>query len=178
MLTLKYARACHAQQEELFREIGEQVRMRQEGQILLVPDQISHEMERQLCLSCGDSVSLYAEVLTISQLANRVLSETGGSAAPILDDGGRVLVMNLAFHSVASELQYYRGKEEIPDFLKDLLRTYDELESGMVRAEEFLKLSEQIEMQEKRKFHDLGLIFQAYDAFTSQLQNDPKMIYT
>ena len=54
-------------------------------QILMVPEQQSHEAERALCRFGGDSVSLYAEVLSFTRLANRVFSVYGGLAAPALD---------------------------------------------------------------------------------------------
>lgn len=52
-------------------------------QVLLVPEQQSHEAERALCRAGGDGVSLYAEVLSFSRLANRVISQAaawGGGA--------------------------------------------------------------------------------------------------
>ncbi len=45
-------------------------------QILIVPEQHSHSMERQLCAIGGSRVSLFAEVLSFSRLANRVFSGT------------------------------------------------------------------------------------------------------
>ena len=58
-------------------------------QILIVPEQHSHSMERQLCAIGGSRVSLFAEVLSFTRLANRVFSVYGGLAAPALDGGGR-----------------------------------------------------------------------------------------
>ena len=47
-------------------------------QVLLVPEQNSHEAERALCKVGGNGVSLYAEVLSFSRLANRVFLAAGG----------------------------------------------------------------------------------------------------
>ena len=49
-------------------------------QILIVPEQHSHSMERQLCAIGGSRVSLFAEVLSFTRLANRVFSVYGGLA--------------------------------------------------------------------------------------------------
>ncbi len=51
-------------------------------QVLIVPEQQSHEAERALCRAGGDRVSLYAEVLSFSRLANRVFLAAGGRGAP------------------------------------------------------------------------------------------------
>ena len=56
--------------------------------LVIVPEQYSHETERKLCKLGGDGVSDRAEVLTFSRLAQRVFQELGGSARPVLDQGG------------------------------------------------------------------------------------------
>lgn len=62
-----------------------------ERYILLVPEQYSHEAERELCAVCGDGLSLYAEVLSFTGLAREISSECGGAANEYLDKGGRLL---------------------------------------------------------------------------------------
>ena len=49
------------------------------GQILVTPEQFSHDAERLLCARGGDGISRYAEVLSFSRLASRVFSIEGGS---------------------------------------------------------------------------------------------------
>ena len=65
-------------------------------QILMVPEQQSHEAERALCRFGGAGVSLYAEVLSFSRLSNRVFLAAGGMGEPELDAGGRILMMQRA----------------------------------------------------------------------------------
>ena len=57
-------------------------------QVLMVPEQQSHEAERALCRMGGDGVSRYAEVLSFSRLANRVFQTAGGLGEEELDAGG------------------------------------------------------------------------------------------
>ena len=73
--------------------------------LLIVPEQYSHETERQLCRVGGDAVSARTEVLTFSRLAQRVFQEQGGSARPVLDKGGRLLLMHLAVQRVSAALK-------------------------------------------------------------------------
>ena len=65
------------------------------GSLVIVPEQYSHVMERRLCEMGGVSGSARCEVLTFSRLAHRVFQEWGGSARPVLDRGGRLLLMHL-----------------------------------------------------------------------------------
>ena len=46
-------------------------------QVLIVPEQHSHDMERRLCAIGGSPVSRYAEVLSFTRLADRVFSAGG-----------------------------------------------------------------------------------------------------
>lgn len=76
-------------------------------QVLVVPEQHSHDMERRLCAIAGNRVSGWAEVLSFTRMAGRVFSVTGGLAAPALDAGGRLLLMYTALQGVSSQLRVY-----------------------------------------------------------------------
>ena len=92
MLRLMIGRAGCGKTTELLRRLVEAGKSR--PQILLVPEQQSHEMERALCRVGGDGASLYGEVLSFSRLANRIFLAAGGMGEPELDQGGRVLLID------------------------------------------------------------------------------------
>jgi len=77
------------------------------AQVLIVPEQQSHEAERALCHVGGAEVSRYAEVLSFSRLANRVLQAAGGLGEEELDPGGRLLLMYQAVKAVSPQLTVY-----------------------------------------------------------------------
>lgn len=79
MLHLLYGPAASGKTDLLMGRIRTAVAARTPGQVLLVPEQYSHEAERALCAACGDSLSLYAEVLSFTGLARRVAAETGAA---------------------------------------------------------------------------------------------------
>lgn len=56
---------------EVLNRITADIRNRRLGQILLVPELISHDTERRLCAAAGDTASRYAEVLSFPQLLRR-----------------------------------------------------------------------------------------------------------
>ena len=97
--------------------IAEDVKARKGGRILIVPELISHDMERRLAASCGDTASRYAEVLSFSRLARRASQELSFAIEECLDNGGRVAAMAAATRNVISKLKSYAGLLSKPEFL-------------------------------------------------------------
>ena len=144
------------------------------SQILIVPEQHSHDMERALCRVGGNSVSLHAEVLSFTRLANRVFSACGGLAAPTLDQGGRLLLLYAALKSVADQLKVYQRPSRKPAFLNSLLATVDELKSCCITPEQLWEAGGDIGGGEGDKLSDLSLIYGAYEAMTARRWADPR----
>ena len=153
-------------------------RMKQEGprrrQILLVPEQASHEMERLFCQVGGNSAGQYGEVLSFTRLEHRVLSQSGGLAENVLDDGGRILVMYAALQAVLGNLTVYAMPSRKPEFLTSLLSTVDELKSCCITPDQLEDIAEDTEGLAGQKLRDLSLIYGAYDMMTSQGRLDPR----
>ena len=55
MLRLLLGKDWKALRREILAQIGENVAARQEGNVLIVPELISHEMVRALCAAAGTS---------------------------------------------------------------------------------------------------------------------------
>ena len=143
-------------------------------QVLIVPEQQSHEAERALCRAGGDRVSLYAEVLSFSRLANRVFLAAGGMGEPELDAGGRLLLMHQAVKAVSDQLTVYARPSRRPVFLESLLATADELKSSCVQPELLLQAGHELPGPEGEKLRDLGLIYGTYQAMTARTALDPR----
>ena len=111
-------------------------------QVLIVPEQHSHALERRLCAVAGNSVSLHAEVLSFTRLASRVFSVRGGLAEPTLDAGGRLLLMDVALKSVADQLKVYARPSRKPQFLSQLAATVDECKSAAITPLQLLEVSQ------------------------------------
>ncbi|MEG1720761.1 MAG: PD-(D/E)XK nuclease family protein, partial [Pseudoflavonifractor sp.] len=143
-------------------------------QVLIVPEQHSHEMERRLCAIGGNRVSQYAEVLSFTRLAGRVASVTGGIAAPTLDAGGRLLLMYTALQTVASQLKVYGKPSKKPEFLAGMIATVDELKSCCITSAHLWQAGEDADGAEGDKLLDLSLIYGAYEALTARQGADPR----
>ncbi len=141
--------------------------------ILIVPEQYSHEAERYLSLCCGDSISLYGEVLSFSRLCGRVFQTVGGGGAS-LDAGGKMLVMELAVKSAAGKLKIYGGISRRPEFLKELIAASDEFKTCRVNTEKLWDAGESASGSIGDKLHDLALILGSYDAIAARTALDPR----
>ena len=111
---------------EVLARLSRDVQHRRPGRILMVPELISHETERALCRSAGDTASRYAEVLSFTRLARRAAEQAGSGAMECLDGGGRVVAMAAAARQLASRLKAYAAVETKPEFLTQLIDGVDE----------------------------------------------------
>jgi len=172
MLKLILGRAGTGKTTQVLRRLCEQGRER--PQILIVPEQRSHETERALCAAGGPTVSTYAEVLSFSRLASRIFQSAGGSGVTELDAGGRLLLMHKAVRQTAADLTVYRRPSQKASFLKSLLDTVDELKNSGVQPEVLVRAGEDKGGQEGDRLRDLGLLCGAYQALTTQIALDPR----
>ena len=143
-------------------------------QLLIVPEQYSHDTERMLCKALGNAGANRAEVLSFTRLYNRICDRAGGGAAPCLDAGGRLLLMRAAVKEVGESLSVYRTPSRKSSFLSGLIATADECKSYRVTPEQLLDAAELVGGMEGNKLRDLGLIFGAYDAMTARIAADPR----
>ncbi len=142
------------------------------GQILMVPEQYSHDMERTLCAVGGDSICLSAEVLSFSRLASRVCSLYGGVSRRNLDHGGRLVAMSLAMESVGSRLKLYGVSRKKPEFLLRILAALDEFKSACISAEQIRRASAGAGGQLAVKLEELALIAESFDAVCAAMGQD------
>ena len=178
MLKLILGRAGTGKSADMLKTIAQRADSR--PQVLIVPEQHSHDAERNLCAVAGNAVSLHAEVLSFTRLASRVFSVHGGLAEPTLDAGGRLLLMDVALKAVAEELRVYARPSRKPQFLAQLAATVDECKAASITAQRLLEVSGELEAEQGKpgeigdKFYDLSLILGAYDAFTETKGADPR----
>lgn len=170
MLNILYTRAGQDSRAALLERMGES---RVRRCILLVPDQYSHECERAMCRALGSGASRRCEVLSFTRLARRLCDLCGGGAEPVLDAGGRMLLLYAALRQVSDSLKFYRAPSRKPAFLNSLLATIDECCSYGVAPEELMELGAGQGGSQGDKWQDIGLICQAYLDLCAHSAADP-----
>ena len=173
MLTLIFGRQGSGKSAYLYQLAAQAARKGVTGQIFLVPETHSHEAERRLCQAGGDSISLSCEVLTFRRLANRVFAAAGGLADRVLDEGGRILLMQRAFESVRTAMHYYVGAAS-PELLSGFVQIIDEFKSCRLESGILEPLLTDLDPVLANKLQDLLLIQAAYDAQCAGQYTDPR----
>lgn len=174
MLTLLIGTDWVANRDAVLQRIAKDVQDKQCGCILMVPELISHDMERRLCVVAGDTASRYAEVLSFSRLASRVSDTVGHVKQECLDNGGRVVAMAAAARQLHSKLKAYASVETRPEFLTGLLDAVDEFKRCCILSGDLMAASKQTQGSLAQKLEELSLLLEAYDSLCQQGKRDPR----
>ena len=158
MLRLLLGKDWKVLRRKILSEVSGNVAARQEGTVLIVPELISHEMERALCAAAGDTASRYAEVLSFSRLCRAVAEEVGCAGMQCLDNGGRVVAMAAAARQLSSRLKAYAALESKPEFLKELVDAVDEFKRCCITPEELKTAAARTAGSLAQKLEELGLL--------------------
>ena len=172
-LRIIYGKASSGKTKMIMEEIRAAVEKKQGGIILLVPEQYSHECERELAAVCGPQLSLYAEVLSFTGLSRRIAAETGGVSTDYLDDAGKLLSMSLAAENCRGKLSYYGSTIGRSEIRNSLVKTSDELKMRCIKPEALAEAAEKTKGALSRKLGDLSTIISAYEAVVSNGKADP-----
>ena len=174
MLTLLLGVDWTENRNAIFKMLAQDVADQKNGRILMVPELISHDTERRLCVCAGDTASRFAEVLTFTRLAQRVSDFTRLGAPECLDNGGRLVAMAAATRQLHSKLKAYGAVETRPEFLTGLLDAVDEFKRCCISPEDLSAAALKTEGSFAQKLEELSLILAAYDSICSRGKRDPR----
>lgn len=162
LIRLIVGRAGSGKTTHIMHDIARRIKNGEKPLTLIVPEQYSHNAERQLLGIVGDSLSLHGEVLSFKRLASRVFEELG-SGLPQLDAGGELLVLYQSLRAVADRLEIYGESQKRVQFLSALHSTITELRSSAISSEALFEAADDNGALSK-KLRDLGLILEAFEA--------------
>ena len=174
MLELILGKDWTMSRNEILSRIASDVQNRLGGRILMVPELISHDMERRLCDTAGDTASRYAEVVSFTRLARRVADSVPCALEPCLDNGGRVVAMAAAARQLHSRLKAYAAVETKSEFLSELLDAVDEFKRCCITPADLKAAAKQTQGSLSQKLEELSLLMDAYDALCSRGKRDPR----
>jgi len=174
MLYLLLGKDWTVNREEILKRVARDVRDRKGNRILMVPELVSHETERDLCMEAGDTASRYAEVLSFTRLARRVADTMGSAAVECLDNGGRVVAMAAAARQLSSRLKAYAAVETKPEFLTGLIDGVDEFKRCCISSQDLNRAAEETGGSLAQKLEELALLMEGYDSLCSRGKRDPR----
>lgn len=172
MLTVYLGADWTVNRDAVLNDVAKAVFNRIPGNVLIVPELISHEMERLLCEKASATASRYAEVLPFTRLYTRVCEQIGIGTQECLDQGGRVVAMASSVRQLHSRLKSYASVESRPEFLTGLVEAVDEFKRCCISADELMQASGQTEGVLAQKLEELSLIYQTYDGLCANGKRD------
>ena len=111
MLTLLLGTDWVANRDAILTMVANDVAAEKGKRIVLVPELISHDIERRLSAASGDTCSRFAEVLSFTRLVRSVADYTAHGIMPCLDNAGRLAAMASATRQLHSKLKSYASVE-------------------------------------------------------------------
>lgn len=142
--------------------------------VLIVPEQFSFESERAVLKKLGDRAALDVSVISFSRLCDEVGRKIGGIAGTALNNSDKVIFMNRALRSVASELKTWKRYCRSVSFARTMLDTIGEFKINAITSEQLEAAAENAEsFSLKAKLADIALIYKTYDLMTGERFIDP-----
>jgi len=160
--------------------IREELRRRPEGPplLLLVPEQATFQMERELADSPDLSGFIRAHVISFSRLVYRVLETAGGTARPRIGELGRRMLLRSLLLQNEGNLRVFGGYSRRPGLLERLSRLLGEMRAYAHAPEDLERAAAQLGAQDELlagKLQDLALLYRLYDKAMSERYLDPDM---
>lgn len=143
--------------------------------LLLVPEQATFQMERQLAARTGQGGFVRAHVSGFRRLAQRVLAESGGAVHPQLTDLGKRLALRRLLVKHRSELQVLGRAARQRTFAETLVSAIWEFKTWLIAPEQLEQMQAQLgETVLAAKMHDLALLYRRFEEFLSGRYHDPE----
>lgn len=173
MIKFIYGNPGTGKTEEIFKMLEKDAESKQKA-ILIVPEQMTVSVERELLLRLPASAQLYVEVLNYTRLANKLFREHGGVAYNSATRGIQKLLMWRAI-MIATPLlsEYCRSGDDDIALADSFLATYNEVTAAGVSFEDLEKLAVSGGSTTiARKIKDIVTISSIYSSLLSSSYSD------
>ena len=133
--------------------------------LIIVPDQYTLEAERRLFSETGAEALMDVEVISMSRLGYRLLSELGGSKRTFIDKYGRHMILSQVAKDHSSELTVFRGLETKSSFLEMVNNFISEMKQYNSGLSELEAIRDKVDSDTYvyRKLCDMALIYGEYE---------------
>ena len=113
-----YGKAGTGKSTYCFNEIKENIN---EKVYVITPEQYSYSAEKMLLESLGTNASINAEVISFKRIADRVLTEVGGSNKNIITESGKAMLIYSILEKEKDNLKFLsNSKDNIELILKEI----------------------------------------------------------
>ena len=148
----------------LIEELGQWNRQ-EKNVVLLVPEQLTLQTEREIFERLHLEGSFYLDILSPSRFYERVLENGGRDQREPLNSAGRRMAVSLALERLEDRLGYYGALSLRTGFVEKTAALITDLKRGGLSPEMLAEYAEQLPAGISReKLGDLALIYAQYEA--------------
>ncbi len=131
--------------------------------MIIVPEQFSFETERAVLHTekyNNDNIS----VTTFTKLYHEVSALTGFGRLPVMSDGERAIITDMAIKSCSDRLTVFSRFADYPDFCLEIADVIRDIKFADITADELNKVGNKLSGACGAKIRDIATILSAYDA--------------
>ena len=146
---------------------------------ILVPDQFTMQTQMEFVNRHPRGGILNIDVLSFSRLAYRIMQETGGKQAPVLDDIGKSLVLRKVAEELKEEVPVLGGNLKKLGYIHEVKSAISEF---MQYGIDYEKYEQMLEYAGKRgglygKLKDLGVLYRGFGQYIKDKYITTEEIY-
>ena len=146
---------------------------------ILVPDQFTMQTQMEFVNRHPRGGILNIDVLSFSRLAHRIMQETGGNQAPVLDDIGKSLVLRKVAEELKEEVPVLGGNLKKLGYIHEVKSAVSEFMQYGIDYEKYEKM---LEHARKRgglygKLKDLGVLYRGFGQYIQDKYITTEEIY-
>lgn len=172
MVRFILGRSGYGKTHRVLEEIANAAKGGKNNIVLLVPEPESHAMERKLCQTAGNSISMSAEVVSFRRLCKYVAACAGGMSKTLLDDGGRIMYMYQALKQARADFKVLKSVASRPEFLDTLITIVDQVKACGLSPDELFESAGEFQGSLRDKLEDISTVYAAYQASMTQSRMD------
>lgn len=160
MLQIFYGRESIEKEKFIY----EDIRKNPGRTIVIVPDQYTLEAEKQAFLFLHAESMMDVEIIGMSRLGSRLLSQQGGGSKTFIDKYGRHMLLTQIAGKCEDKLQVFKGSLRKPAFIEMTNNFISEMKQYNVNPQDLTELSQALSEESvlRAKLADLVLIFSEY----------------
>ncbi|WP_088042483.1 helicase-exonuclease AddAB subunit AddB [Bacillus sp. EAC] len=156
----------------ILNEMSKRIKNELKNIILIVPDQMTFQMEYELVKRQEKKALLNSQVFSFTRLAWKVLQETGGISRIHIGEIGISMILRKIIEERKEELKVFHHVADQQGFYKELSALIAEFKGFKVSDEELATVIHQMEQQSsndrvfiQQKINDIQIVFEAFNTY-------------
>lgn len=173
MLQLLLGRAGSGKTHTIKRKILQKINENKKNILLIVPEQISFETEKDMLSFLGEKLNTQVLITSFKRLAEYIFEKTGNFPKERISTADKTLLMSLAIDSIKKDLKLYKDSSD-KELIDIMLSASDEFKKCYVENVELEKISNKLQNKIlKYKLDDTIKILDSYNKMLSGKYLDP-----